>query len=337
MLTEAYKQKAIERLYSHRNIVPCPVPTGGYYLWTDRSSDGYHIVPRPPVDSDCWESTYRADSQGYRHIHINKNVKLVHRFAYTLWVGEIPNGYTIDHLCENRACFNPLHLECVTSIENNRRKDIREMSRDALRLECGGRVRNSMIRENNPQSRERHYYIIFQIANALWSQIPHTDLRKSALGKECIQIKRYSYVEYRAWLNSGQIPGYGSLVDLKTGHYLLTWKQYPKAYRLRKHCSKFISYKWWPRRFIPIYSVITNDDIAQWELGERVAWALDNEQPMSVKRMTILLARRMVGPNGSQYTIPRSNRIMNSYNSAYHVALRKITEESRMTKRVSEN
>lgn len=45
----------------------------------------------------------------------------VHRVIYTLLVGPIPPGLHIDHLCRERRCFNPAHLEPVTPLENARR------------------------------------------------------------------------------------------------------------------------------------------------------------------------------------------------------------------------
>jgi hypothetical protein len=44
--------------------------------------------------------------------------RLAHRIAYELFIGPIPNGLHIDHLCRNRGCVNPVHLEPVTQQEN---------------------------------------------------------------------------------------------------------------------------------------------------------------------------------------------------------------------------
>ena len=44
-----------------------------------------------------------------------------HRFAYEMFVNQIPEGLHIDHLCRNKLCVRPQHLEAVTQAENNRR------------------------------------------------------------------------------------------------------------------------------------------------------------------------------------------------------------------------
>lgn len=52
--------------------------------------------------------------------YMNKTVK-AHRYSYELFVGKIPDGLVIDHLCNNRWCVNPKHLEPVSQKENIRR------------------------------------------------------------------------------------------------------------------------------------------------------------------------------------------------------------------------
>lgn len=44
-----------------------------------------------------------------------------HRWAYEHWIGPIPDGLTLDHLCQDHGCVNPWHLEPVTRAENIRR------------------------------------------------------------------------------------------------------------------------------------------------------------------------------------------------------------------------
>jgi hypothetical protein len=71
------------------------------------------------VENQCWLWRGQLNGSGYgRTTYGRSHEQLAHRLAYRLWVGEIPAGYTIDHLCRNRACVNPVHLEPVTNKEN---------------------------------------------------------------------------------------------------------------------------------------------------------------------------------------------------------------------------
>ena len=72
------------------------------------------------VDSGCWEWT-GCSSHGYGLMKINSKMIGVHRFIYEYFVGKINHALQLDHLCRNRKCANPDHLEQVTLKENLRR------------------------------------------------------------------------------------------------------------------------------------------------------------------------------------------------------------------------
>lgn len=71
------------------------------------------------VGDGCWEWIGGKIPDGYGQMLWNGRLRLAHRIAYELHYGEPPaDDMTVDHLCRNRGCVNPAHLEQVSNREN---------------------------------------------------------------------------------------------------------------------------------------------------------------------------------------------------------------------------
>ena len=75
-------------------------------------------------EEDCWEwigNRSGGKNAGYGQFWVHGRLVKAHRYAYEMEYGPIPDGAVIDHLCRNRGCVNPLHLEAVSHRTNIRR------------------------------------------------------------------------------------------------------------------------------------------------------------------------------------------------------------------------
>lgn len=77
----------------------------------------------------CLEWPWSSNGNGYGQVWHAGRLWPTHRLAYMLTIGIVPDGLELDHLCRNRACFNPAHLEPVTRAINVRRGDAPRIAR----------------------------------------------------------------------------------------------------------------------------------------------------------------------------------------------------------------
>lgn len=108
-----------QRWYKHGNLHH--VPFSVYPTIHDQFARSVR-----PFVLGCWIWTAGVGNHGYgrlrKRVGDNTIEILAHRYSYERFVGPIPDGLTIDHLCRVRRCVNPMHLEPVTRAENTLRE-----------------------------------------------------------------------------------------------------------------------------------------------------------------------------------------------------------------------
>lgn len=93
------------------------------------------FLNRISVDRKCWSWRPPLTKSGYGQIRISGKLQYSHRVSYVLARGLIPSGLTIDHLCRNRACVNPDHLEAV-SLRTNTLRGESPHAKNARKTHC---------------------------------------------------------------------------------------------------------------------------------------------------------------------------------------------------------
>lgn len=80
--------------------------------------DQARFVAKVKLEGECWLWTAALNASGYGQFNVNAKGYVAHRIAYRHWIGPIPKELQLDHLCRNRKCVRPSHLEPVTVREN---------------------------------------------------------------------------------------------------------------------------------------------------------------------------------------------------------------------------
>lgn len=109
-----YKRAAL--LNIHRSRQPEKSALERFTLLTNKISDIFGENDVYPTE--CWQWIGGKHQNGYGVFYVKNKQILAHRWSYEHFKEPIPENLVIDHLCRNRACVNPEHMEIVTTREN---------------------------------------------------------------------------------------------------------------------------------------------------------------------------------------------------------------------------
>lgn len=111
--------------------------------------------------ADCWIWRGGKNDAGYGTFAVRgrRAPMRAHVWAWEQSHGPVPEGLQLDHLCRNRACVNPAHLEPVTSAENTRRGRTAKLDWDSVEAIRGSTEPAGLLAERYGVSTNRIYDI----------------------------------------------------------------------------------------------------------------------------------------------------------------------------------
>jgi hypothetical protein len=104
-------------------------------------------IPSYIVDSEtgCWNWQRAKTTAGYGTVTVDDKTRLAHVVSYESKFGPVPEGMELDHLCRNRGCINPDHLEPVSHAENTQRGRLGKIDHEIARRIREDRKTDSVI------------------------------------------------------------------------------------------------------------------------------------------------------------------------------------------------
>ena len=103
--------------------------------WTDRERARFLAKTDRSDPDGCWPWLGYVRQNGYGGVRLRKRHHNAHRAGYMLFVGPIPDGFQVDHLCKNTRCVRPDHMEAVPPRVNNMRSNS-PTARNARKSHC---------------------------------------------------------------------------------------------------------------------------------------------------------------------------------------------------------
>lgn len=119
-------------------------------------------IPEPNSGCWLWDAAYGRD--GYGRFWVAGKMECAHRWVYEHYIGLIPDGLQLDHLCRVPSCVNPYHLEPVTSQENT----LRGVSPPAVNLDKTHCIRGHEFTVENTRIHSRGWRICRSCDRERW-------------------------------------------------------------------------------------------------------------------------------------------------------------------------
>ena len=138
-----------------------------------------HTVVDGGFSTPCWRYSGYIDRKGYGIIKSKiRPARLAHRISYEIAHGPVPPGLELDHLCRNKWCINPDHLEAVTHTENMQRGAVTTLNKELVLAIRSDRRRVQDIADQYGISRTSVMDVRYK---KTWSSVPEPERPKIKL------------------------------------------------------------------------------------------------------------------------------------------------------------